>query len=357
MAAYSSASNKARFVNENMLVCKAKFNTYEAIAAALHREGYWKAVSGFQKLDYSHHYGVEIKDQELRERLFKNGLKVGYYNLCFVYHGTKNVRVYLSHLPLGVNVWDVKVSFASYGKVENVQEATKALHGRKVLTGERIISFLKLWKDIPSFIFLQGWQVAVKYSGQPKTCRIFYEQGHFADGYPKRKRNRESSDEESEEEMNVADTEDTAEPGFSDSKNIKKSEEKMNVADTEDTAEKPGDSAVEGFVQGFLETLDGSVTKREAGPENAPGSSDSKDVKKKPNIPQQPKDSFPVVGDQSAHVEQTVERTSVGEVKDKSLGAGSLHGDHGITKKKKKKKSSSSKAWMETTTSPGSWKF
>ena len=117
----------------------------------------------------------------------------------------------------------------------------------------------------------------------------------------------------------------------------------MDATDAEDTAEKPGDSAVEEFVQDLLETLDGSETKQEARSENAPGSSDSKDVKEKPDIPQPPKDSSPVEGDQSAHMKQTAERTSVGgekmeDVKDsKSLGAGSLHGDHGVTKKKRKK--------------------
>ena len=41
----------------------------------------------------------------------------------------------------------------------------------------------------------------------------------------------------------------------------------------------------------------------------------------------------------------------------KPLGAGSLHGDHGVTKKKRRKKSSSAKAWMDAPISPGSWKF
>ena len=334
-----SANNQTRFVNKQMLLCKATYVPYREIADTLHRDGYWDFVRGLQRLDYNYHIGVVIQNQEQRERLLKNGLKVGDEVLSFVYHGTKNVRVYLSHLPLGIYFYEVKDFFAIYGNVEDYINVTKTLHGRKIPTGERIVIFSKLWSDIPSFIFLKGWQVAVRYSGQPKTCRFCYEQGHFADVCPNRRRQRDSPDEESEEEM--------------------------DAADAEDTGKKPGGSAAEGFVQNLLETLDRSKTKQEVRPENAPGSSNSKDVKKKPDTPQQPKVSSPVEGDQSAHVEQTVERTPVAEekmedgkteVKDKPLGAGSLQGDHGITKKKKKKKSSSSKAWMDKPIL-GSWKF
>ena len=330
-----SANNESRFVNEEMVVCKAKFSSVTEIADALYNEGYWNFVRGLQRLDYNHHFGVVIEDDEQRERLLKNGLKVGSKALSFVPHGTKAVRVYLSHLPLGVFFYEIKDFFHIYGNVEEYIHVTRTLHGRKICTGERILIFSELRTDIPSFIYLKGWQVAVKYSGQPKTCRICYEQGHFADACPKRRRHKEHSDEESEEEM--------------------------EDADAEDTAEKPGGSETGGFVQNLLENLSGSGAKQEAGPENAPGSSQSVDVKEKPDIPQQPEASSPVEGDQSARVGQIVERTLVcGEkeesVKDsKSLGAGILHRDRGVTKKKKK--ASSTKAWMDTPVSPGSWKF
>ena len=145
MAANLNTSNEARFVNKNMLVCKASFNTYEEIAEALHREGYWKAVSRLQRLDYNHHYGVEIKDKELREKLFKNGLLVGNYKLSFVYHGTNGIRVHILHLPLGISYWEISDFFAIYGKVDSSYDVTETLHGRKVCTGERYgVTFLGL---------------------------------------------------------------------------------------------------------------------------------------------------------------------------------------------------------------------
>ena len=124
------------------------------------------------------------------------------------------------------------------------------------------------------------------------------------------------------------------------------------------------------LVKEFLETLAESGFSQNAGKsevQDIPDPPEEDKDGKKIDIPQQSKDSSPVEGDQSAHVERTVERTSVveekmkdgePEVKDsKPLGAGSLLGDHGITKKKKRRKSSSAKAWMDKPISSGSWKF
>ena len=287
-ATRSGSNGQGRYINKNMLVCQTERCTYEEIAEALYEFGYWKAVTGFQRLDFHHLYGVVFSNPDLREKLFDCGLNVNGINLDFVYHGTKQIKVSMSHLPLGVDWHEIRDELRYYGCIGSYRRVTRVIRGRQIDTGERIIFYTTLFRDIPSYVFLKGWQVAFKYAGQPKTCRFCQGEGHFARDCPvRRKKDEDSSSEEDETEK----MDDTVDPKDSDSGDV---------------------------VKEFLETLAKSGTSQNAGKSEVqdipdPPGEDKDD--KQIDIPQQPKDSSPVEGDQSAHVEQTVEKTSVVEEK------------------------------------------
>ena len=196
-AARSGSNGQGRYINKNMLVCQTERFTYEEIAEALHSYGYWKAVTGFQRLDFHHRYVVVFNSPVLRDRLVDSGLSVKGFILDFVYYGTKPIKVSMSHLPLGVDYEEIRDDLEAYGPIASYRRVTKVIQGRQIDTGERIIFYITLVDDIPSYMFLKGWQVAFKYAGQPKTCRLCQGEGHFARDCPsRRKKNEDSSNEE-----------------------------------------------------------------------------------------------------------------------------------------------------------------
>ena len=50
------AHAQEKFFNSDMLICFAQNIAYERIVEELHKQGYWKAVIVFEKLDSFHQY-------------------------------------------------------------------------------------------------------------------------------------------------------------------------------------------------------------------------------------------------------------------------------------------------------------
>ena len=53
---------KDRFFNAKMIVCMANGFSYEQLADELNKNGYWKSVSGFQKVDFSRRFAIVMED-------------------------------------------------------------------------------------------------------------------------------------------------------------------------------------------------------------------------------------------------------------------------------------------------------
>ena len=75
------------------------------------------------------------------------------------------------------------------------------MFGRKLDTGDRVVIFKKIHKDIPSYVPVRDWKAYMMYTGQPKTCRSCGNVDHFAkDCSSKRK-----PDETFSEDQNIFD--------------------------------------------------------------------------------------------------------------------------------------------------------
>ena len=61
-------------------------------------------------------------------------------------------------------------------------------------TGDRVLVFKELRKDIPSYVHVRGWNAFVRYIGQLQICRVRSLAGHFAKDYPRN--NRKSGDQQ-----------------------------------------------------------------------------------------------------------------------------------------------------------------
>ena len=103
-------------------------------------------------------------------------------------------RVYVSQLPTGSTAPELEKVFNFYGTILQVNPVTKFMHGRHIDTGDRIIIFKKMEKDIPSYAYVRGWRASVKYDCQPQTCRVCGLTGHFAKGCPRVKKTTQNED-------------------------------------------------------------------------------------------------------------------------------------------------------------------
>ena len=61
-------------------------------------------------------------------------------------------------------------------------------------TGDKVLVFKELRKEIPSYVHVRGWNAFVCYSGQPQTCRVCNLAGHFAKDCPRN--NKKSGDQQ-----------------------------------------------------------------------------------------------------------------------------------------------------------------
>ena len=190
------AHAQEKFLNSDMLVCFAQNIAQERIAEVLEEQGYWKAVTVFQKLDFRR-FGIVFSDPDLRDKLVVNGLDIDGVHITFGYHRHRSylIRVLLSSLPAGVPDKDLCSVLNCYGEILHVQQVTKVLYGVKFDTGDRVVVFKKIHTDIPSYVTIRGWKTFIRYRGQPKTCRGCGKAGHFARDCPFKKRPDDKSSE------------------------------------------------------------------------------------------------------------------------------------------------------------------
>lgn len=98
--------------------------------------------------------------------------------------GVRTLRVF--RLPVEVNVNKVADRLAEFGEiVAAMDEKWTNYEGKGVLNGVRNIK-IKLKKNIPSYLDIEGAQALILYDGQPKTCRKCHEEGHLFHDCPKR---------------------------------------------------------------------------------------------------------------------------------------------------------------------------
>ena len=115
---------------------------------------------------------MAFSDPTLCDRLVVNGLNIDGIHVSFVYHARKNdlTRVLVSKLPLGVSNDEILSALDYYGDILSVQQVTKVMFGKRLDTGDRVVIFKKIHKDIPSYVPVRGWKAYIMYTGQPKTC-------------------------------------------------------------------------------------------------------------------------------------------------------------------------------------------
>lgn len=98
----------------------------------------------------------------------------------------RTVRVF--NLPLEAPNSLISTTLGKYGKVHEITyEKWGQQFALPVFTGVRIVK-MGLEADIPSIINLNGHRCCVNYEGQPRTCNICSQVGHYAASCPNRRR-------------------------------------------------------------------------------------------------------------------------------------------------------------------------
>ena len=202
-AASSGSSSKSgprsqfeKYYNAKMIVCMANGVSYERLAEVLHRYGFWEVASGFQKVDFNRRYDIVIESQDARDLLVESGLNIDEKHISFAYHKRRDIkkRVYVSQVPLGITELEFREVFSFYGDILEVTRLTKILHGRMIDTGDRVLVFKELQKEIPSYVQVRAWNAFVRYNGQLQACRVCSLAGHFAKDCPRN--NKKSGDQQ-----------------------------------------------------------------------------------------------------------------------------------------------------------------
>ena len=194
--ASSSSQQQEKFYHENMLVCMVGKVSYEKLAEELSLWGYWKGITGFQKVDFGRRFALVFDDPDLRDRLVTSGLTIDGTHVMFNYHRRRvqmdtRIRVFVSQLPIGVTEQEIESVFLKYGETISTHKITKLMYGRRIDTGDRVIIFTRINVNIPSYVFVRGWRGFVNYSGQLRTCRICGCTGHLAKDCPRSKKESE----------------------------------------------------------------------------------------------------------------------------------------------------------------------
>ena len=143
------------FYNKNMVVCFGTGISFDSLAEALNKEGYWSNVIGYQKVDFNRRFAVVFKSVQKMDHLIENGINVAGVHVNSAYHRKKedpSIRVYVSLLPIGINLGEIYEVFKFYGIVKGINKIEKVIQGRKVDTGDRVIIFAKIFRNIPSYI-------------------------------------------------------------------------------------------------------------------------------------------------------------------------------------------------------------
>ena len=100
----------------------------------------------------------------------------------------------MSLLPSGVTDEEIISALQSFGKIKEVRPITKVIYQRRIDTGDKLVLFTSLHKDIPSYLNIRGWKAFIRYNYQPQTCRLCDKTGHFAKECPTNPRNKPNED-------------------------------------------------------------------------------------------------------------------------------------------------------------------
>ena len=79
----SQQSSRGKFYNDKMIVCMANGMTFEQLADGLNKQGFWKSVSGFQKVDFNRRYALIVDDVSVRNKLVESGLNMDGRHIMF----------------------------------------------------------------------------------------------------------------------------------------------------------------------------------------------------------------------------------------------------------------------------------
>ena len=142
-----------------MVVCLIKRFKYEQLAEELNKAGIWKAVSGYQRVDFNRRINIVVEDPEIRTFLVEKGFNVNGVHVFFSYHKRRvdlKTRVYISQLPIGITPLELREVFAFFGEVVGVNYITKVIQGRKIDTGDRVPIFKPVRHHILSYVFVRG---------------------------------------------------------------------------------------------------------------------------------------------------------------------------------------------------------
>ena len=147
-------------------------------------------------MGFNRRYGIVIESQNARDLPVESGLNIDGKHISFAYHTRRDVRkrVYVSQVPLDITELEFREAFSFDGDILEVTRLTKILHGRKIDTGDRVLVFKELRKEIPSYVHVRIWNAIVRYNGQLQTCRVCSLAGHFAKDCPRN--NKKSGDQQ-----------------------------------------------------------------------------------------------------------------------------------------------------------------
>ena len=145
----------------------------------LHKKGMWNSISGFQRADFGRRFALVIELTKPKDFLVENGLDINGIHVAFTHHkGREMTRVYLLQVPTGITPTEIKEGLIYYGDILQVNPVYKTLYGHRFDTGDRVLTFKRIARHIPSYVYMRGWRAFIKYNGQSPSCRVSGLTGH-----------------------------------------------------------------------------------------------------------------------------------------------------------------------------------
>ena len=181
--------SNGRYYNEKMLICMASGFTTTDLAEELHNLGHLKAGTGIRPFEFGRRIAVVVEDEIVRDKPFAEGMHIQRVFVTFLYHKRRPLyRVHVYNLPIGVPSEEIRKEFNEYGDIYDIERQFKLYHDVKLDTGERVITYSKILKNIPSYVPVRGWNAYVYHYGQQRTFTICSEPDHFAKDCPRNRR-------------------------------------------------------------------------------------------------------------------------------------------------------------------------